>query len=431
MKLLIKNGHVVDPANKINGKADILIDRGRIVDLGPNLKTAGAKIIDAVGKIVMPGLVDMHVHLRQPGREDKETVKTATLAAARGGVTTLLSMPNTTPAIDCAENVRLLQAIIKKDACVDVLIAASITIAREGKQLTDIAQLKKEGVLAITDDGSSVDNSELMLEALKQAQANKLLVIAHCEDKSLSKDGVVNLGIIATRMGLRGISRESEYKRIERDIALAKKAKAKLHIAHVSCRESVEIVRQAKKQGLAISCETAPHYIALTDKDVVMFDPNRKINPPLRSAQDQKALLQGLKSSTIEVIASDHAPHTENEKDIEFDRAEFGTIGLETELAVAITELVHKKILNWSQLVQVLSLNPAKILGINKGSLSIGAAADVIIVDPGKEWTVSKEGIVSKSKNSAFLGRKLKGVVEYTIYQGQIIYPAQAQEKKI
>ncbi|MBL7084802.1 MAG: dihydroorotase [Candidatus Omnitrophica bacterium] len=422
MKLLIKNGHVVDPANNLDGVYDILVERGKISKVAKNISSAGAKSIDATDKIVMPGLIDMHVHLREPGREDKETVATGTLAALKGGITSVLAMPNTTPDIDCQESVELLKAIIKKSANACVFIAGAITQGRKGTRLTNIAKLKAKGVVAISDDGSSVDNDGLFLKGLKKAKENRLLVICHSEDKSLSKDGVVNLGITSTRMGLRGISCESEYKRVQRDLTLAKKAGASVHIAHVSCKESVEIIAQAKKRGLKVTAETAPHYFALTEEAALGFDANMKMNPPLRSRKDAEAIKQGLKSGVIDAIASDHAPHTENEKDIEFARAAFGVIGLETELALSISELVEKGILRWSKLVEKMATNPARILGIDKGTLSPGRDADIIVVAPQKEWVVDKKDFVSKSKNSAFIGKRLRGVVEYTICRGKIVY---------
>ena len=423
MKILIKNGRVVDPANNLDGISDILIENTKISKAAKNINADADKIIDAAGKIVMPGLVDMHVHLREPGREDKETIASATKAALHGGVTSMLAMPNTQPAIDSVENVKLLKEIIEKTANANVFIAGTITKERNGKELTDIAKLKKEGVVAITDDGSSLDSHELMLEAFKKAKQEKVLVICHSEDKSLSMGGVVNLGLISTRMGLRGISQEAEYKRVKRDIELAEKADASIHIAHVSCKESVEIIAKAKKKGIKVTCETAPHYFALSEEAMLGYDTNLKMNPPLRSKDDVAAIKQGLKQGIIDAIASDHAPHTENEKEIEFDRAAFGVIGLETELAVAITELVQTGLIGWADLVKKLALNPAKILGIaGKGALSVGADADIVIVDPDKEWVVAKSGFFSKSKNSAFLGKQLKGIVEYTICSGKIAY---------
>lgn len=422
MSILIKNGQVIDPINKIDAVMDILIENNKISKVAKNIKAEVKTVIDASGKIVAPGIIDMHVHLREPGREDKETIASGTAAAAKGGITTVLAMPNTQPAMDSVENIKLLQGIINQDAKIDVLICGAITKARSGQELTDIAALKKSGVCAISDDGSSVDSDELMLEAFKKAKQAGLLTICHCEDKRLSAKGVINLGFNSTRLGLRGISNESEYARVKRDIELAEKSGACIHIAHVSCKESVEIIAQAKKKGIKVTCETAPHYFALSDDDIIDYDTNMKINPPLRSKEDVAAIKGGLKDGTIDAIASDHAPHTENEKDIEFDRAEFGKIGLESGLAVSIMELIDKKILSWPQLIEKLVINPARILGINKNNLSVGSCADIIIVDADKEFVLEKKSIVSKSKNSPFIGKKVKGSVEYTIYNGKIIY---------
>lgn len=422
MKILIKNGRVIDPANRIDAVQDILIENTKISQVAKNIKTPVDKVIDVRDKIVMPGLVDMHVHLREPGREDKETVESGTKAGLKGGVTTVLAMPNTQPAMDSPENIKLLKKIIEKSAHANVFIAGAITKGRQGEKLTDIARIKKQGVLAISDDGASVDSDTLLLKALKIAKKERILVICHCEDKLLSGGGVVNLGITSTRLGLRGIPKESEYKRIARDIKLAQKANATLHIAHISCKESVELIAQAKKKGIKVTCDTAPHYVALSEEAVWNYDTNLKMNPPLRSKDDVQAIKQGLMQGVIDAIASDHAPHTENEKDIEFERAEFGVIGLETILAVSITELISQGLLDWQELVKKLALNPAKILGIDKGTLGKTKVADIIVVSPNKEWVVKKENFISKSKNSPFLGRKLKGVVEYTICGGKIVY---------
>ena len=422
MSILIKGGRVIDPANKVDATLDILIEGNKISRVAKNIQVAAETIIDARNKIVAPGIIDMHVHLREPGREDKETVASATAAAAKGGVTTVLAMPNTQPAMDCPQSVELLQEIINQDAKVNVLICAAITQGRLGKDLNDIAALKNAGVYAISDDGCSVDSDALMLEALQKAKQAGLLTICHSEDKKLSQKGVINLGFNSTRLGLRGISNESEYKRVSRDIELAAKCGACVHIAHVSCKESVDIIAAAKKKGVKVTCETAPHYFALTEEDIVDYDTNMKINPPLRTKKDVVAIKAGLKNMVIDAIASDHAPHTENEKDIEFDRAEFGKIGLESGLAVSIMELIDKKILSWQELVEKIAVNPAKILGIDKGTLSVGADADIIIVDADKEFVLDKKRIVSKSKNSPFIGRMVKGLVEYTIYNGKVAY---------
>ena len=420
MKILIKSGRVIDPANKIDEVMDILVEDDKIARVARKIKNGSEKIIEAEGKIVMPGIVDMHVHLREPGREDKETISSGTQAALAGGVTSVLAMPNTEPAIDSLANIEILKEAIQKSSKANVFICAVITKGRQGEELSDIAGLKKAGAVAISDDGGSVDADNLMLEALRQAKKEDLLVICHSEDKKLSAGGQVNLGFTSTRLGLRGVSSQSEYKRIERDIGLAEKTGARVHIAHLSCKESVEVITRAKKKGIRVTCETAPHYFTFNEEAVLGYDTNFKMNPPLRSPADLLAMRNALANGTIDVIASDHAPHTANEKDIEFERAEFGVIGLETELAAAVSELIGNNLLDWSKLVVKMSLNPSRILGINKGTLSIGADADIILVDPHKEWLVKKENFLSKSNNSSFLGRRLKGFVEYTICQGKV-----------
>jgi len=420
MKLLIKGGRIIDPANKRDGVYDILVEGTKISDIAKRIKKKPEKVIDASSKIVMPGIVDMHVHLREPGRGDKETIATGTQAALKGGVTTVLAMPNTTPAIDSVESIRLLKKIINREAKVDVLVSAAITKERKGCSLVEIKKLKKEGAIALSDDGGSVDDEKLMLKALKEAKENEILVSAHCEDKSLSAGGYVNKGFTSTSMGLKGISSESEYKRIERDVALAKRTKAPIHIAHVSCKESVEIIRKAKRQGLQVTAETAPHYFVLNEEAVWNFDTNTKMNPPLRGKSDAEAIKKGLKDGTIDAIASDHAPHTENEKDIEFGRSEFGIIGLETMLYLTIQEL--QSILDWSKIVEKLCVNPAKILGIKKGTLTQGSPADLVVFDPNAEWVLEKSDIASKSKNSPFIGRRFQGKILNTIYNGTVAY---------
>ncbi len=424
MKLLIKNGRVVDAANKIDGTLDILVENSRISRVVKDIKDKAEQTIDASAKIVMPGIVDMHVHLREPGREDKETIASGTRAALKGGVTSVLAMPNTEPAMDSIEQVDLLKGIIKKTARANVFISSAITKGRLGQELVDITGLSREGVLAFTDDGASVENAELFFKALVLAKKNKTLLIDHCQDHRLGVNGVVNLGLVSTRLGLRGVPAEAEYSRVERDIKLAQKSEAALHITHVSCRESVEMIARAKKKGLRITAEVTPHHLALTEEAVLGYDSNMKMNPPLRTAADRQALRDALQDGIIDLIASDHAPHTDNEKAVEFERAEFGVIGLETELAVAITELIQHKVLNWADLVRVFCLRPAQILGLGKGTLSVGSEADIIVVDPEKQWLVERKALVSKSRNSAFLGRILKGAVAYTILAGKIAYQA-------
>jgi len=423
MSTLIKNGRVIDPANKRDGIFDILIENGKISKVAKDIKTTAKNIIDARDKIVTPGLIDMHVHLREPGREDIETVASGTAAAARGGITSILSMPNTYPAMDSRESIRALKKIIKKDSKVNVFISGAITKERAGEKMVDMKAMKKEEVLALTDDGNPVEKGDVMFSALKKAGENNLLLISHCEDKNLSKEGVVNEGITATKLGLRGIPRSAEYEFVKRDIELSKKAKAKLHIAHVSCRESVEAVEKAKKQGLKVTTEVTPHHFSLDENVCMNYDTRTKMNPPLRSAEDILVIKKALKNGTIDAIASDHAPHGKHEKEIEFENAAFGIIGLETSLALAIANLVDKKIITWTKLVELMSAAPAKILGLNKkGALSPGYDADITIIDPETEWVYTRNTIRSKSKNSPFINRRFKGKAVCTIVCGKIVY---------
>ena len=409
MRLLIKNGRVIDPLNKIDETINILVSGGKIEKLAPNITDKADKTIDAKGLIVAPGFVDMHVHLREPGREDKETIASGTRAAARGGFTSVACMPNTEPAIDSPQIVRTVNAIIKKSALCNVFVVGAITAGRAGKKLTDLAGMKREGIVAVSDDGSSVEDSSLMLSALKACKKQSVLLIDHCEDKAMTDKGVINKSFVSTKMGLRCIPRESEYGTVKRDIDLAKKCDARIHIAHVSCKESVDIIRKAKKAGVKVTAETAPHYFSLTDECCVTYDTNTKVNPPLREPEDVEAIKKGLADGTIDAIATDHAPHTDSEKDVEFDFAPFGIIGLETALGLSVLELVDKKVLSWSGLIAKLSSNPAAILGIGRGSLKKGSPADIVIIDPAAKYIYKKESIESKSKNSPFIGWELKG----------------------
>ncbi|MCK4463950.1 MAG: dihydroorotase [Candidatus Omnitrophica bacterium] len=419
--ILIKNGRIIDPANKRDGVFDILVEGSKISKVKKSISAKAKKIIDAKGKIVTPGLIDIHVHLREPGREDIETIASGTHAAISGGITSVCSMPNTRPPIDNYENLKCLKDIIKKDAQANVFIVGAITKGREGKEIVDMKNMKKGGVVALSDDGNSVQDELVMFDALKKAKENNLLLISHCEDKNISRNGVVNEGIVATKLGLRGIPKRAEYEFIKRDLTLAKKAKARIHIAHVSCKESVDIIRKAKKDGVSVSAETAPHYFSLTDSCCVTYDTRTKMNPPLRSKEDVEAIKEGLRDGTIDAIASDHAPHGKHEKEIVFEQAAFGIIGLETLLPIAMAELIHSKLLTWPELVKKVSLNPSRILGLNRGTLTEGKVADITIIDPDKEWTYKKENIKSKSKNSPFIDWKFKGLAIDVIVGGKLV----------
>ncbi len=422
MSILIKNGRVIDPSSGFDGVADCLVQEGLIRQIKPHSGAGAKTVFDASGKVVLPGLVDLHVHLREPGREDKETIASGTQAAARGGVTTCLAMPNTLPATDSAEAVVALKEGIRRSAAVNVLVCAAITRGRLGRELTDFKALRLLDVPAVSDDGSSVDDEELLMRALQEARPLGLLVIEHCEDRHLSGHGVVNRGIVATRLGLRGISNESEYARVSRNIELSRATGARLHLAHISAAESVALIAQAKKEGVPVTAEVTPHHLALTQEAVLSYDTNMKMNPPLRSRADRGAVSAGLCAGTIDAVASDHAPHTINEKDIEFDRAEFGVIGLQTMLSVCFEEFILSGALAWIELARRLSLSPAQILGIERGALREGAVADLCVFDPQRSWTVNKDSIVSKSKNSPFLGRTLRGAVDLCLCGGRVAF---------
>jgi len=421
MTYLIKGGQVIDPASKIDGICDILIADGRIDKIGKELSVKADETIDARGRIVAPGLVDMHVHLREPGREDKETILTGTRAAIRGGFTSVACMPNTEPAIDSPQVVRTVKDMIKKDAMCNVFIAGAITEGRAGKKLADFSAMKREGITAVSDDGACIQENDLMLEALRGCRKNGLLLIDHCEDAGMSRGGVMNKGFVSTKMGLRGIPKEAEYAIVKRDLELARKASARIHIAHVSCKESVELIRIAKRDGMEVTAETAPHYFTLTEECCVTYDTNTKMNPPLRTKEDVEAIKKGLSDGTLDAIATDHAPHTDSEKYVEFDFAPFGIIGLETALGLAVTELVEKSAISWADLILKMSANPAKILGIDRGSLKQGKAADIIVIDPDKEYIYRKDSIESKSKNSPFIDWKLKAKVSHVFVAGKLV----------
>ena len=421
-KMLIKNGYIIDPANKREGNFDILIKGPRVKKVSKCININNEKTIDAGDRIVIPGLIDMHVHLREPGREDVETVKSGSRAAAAGGITSICAMPNTQPAIDNYKIARDLKKIIEHDAVSNVFVIGAITEERSGEEIVDMKKMKKEGVVALTDDGNSIQKKFRMLNALKKAEENRLLIISHCEDKSISRDGVINEGLVATKLGLRGIPKRAEYEFVARDIELAGKTKARIHIAHVSCAESVDMIRKAKRKGIAVTAETAPHYFSLWDTCCETYDTRTKMNPPLRTAGDVEAVKEGLRDGTIDAIASDHAPHGKHEKEIEFERARFGIIGLETSLGLAIMNLVDTKILSWARLTELMSVNPAKILGLeNKGSLSVGSDADITIIDPKKLWTYTKNSIQSKSKNSPFIEWHFKGRAQDVIVGGKLV----------
>ena len=417
-KLLIKGGRVVDPANGRDGRFDLLIERGLIADVQPSIPGNGAKTIDASGKLVIPGLVDLHTHLREPGREDKETIETGCRAALAGGFTTICAMPNTTPAMDSRGVVDQVHQESVRLGLVDVRPIGAITKGREGKELTDFGELFEAGCIALSDDGHAVADGFLMRRALEYAKLFGRPLIQHAEDPALAAGGVMHEGLVSTTLGLRGMPGEAESVMVARDLALAELTGGWVHFAHLSSAASVELIRQAKRRGVHVTCEVTPHHLALTEDAVEGFRTEAKVNPPLRAEPDRANLIDGLRDGTIDCIATDHAPHTDWEKEADFDAAPFGTSGLETALAVCVTTLVAPGRLSWPQLIEKLSVNPAKLIGSPAGTLSIGAPADVALIDPTASWTVEPARFVSKGRHSPFAGRVLTGRVVRVLRQG-------------
>jgi len=418
--LLIKNGRVVDPASRVDGIRDLLIVGGKIKDIGSRVGGGGTKAIDAKGMLVLPGLIDMHAHLRDPGRPDKETIATGTRAAALGGFTSVCCMANTEPPIDNPAVVKYIRNKAETEGVVNVYPIAAVTKGLKGEVLAEMGLMLEEGAVAFSDDGNPVMQADMMRRALEYSRQFGVPVISHCEDKNLSLDGAMNESALSTAIGLPGIPALSEEIMVARDIRLAKEY-GKVHIAHVSSAKSVELVRQAKRKGIPVTCETCPHYFSLSEEAVREYDTNAKVNPPLKSEQDVKAVIKGLKDGTIDVIATDHAPHNIEEKNVEFNLAAFGMVGLETALALILTKLVDTQALTLKKAIEKLTVAPAKILNLDKGSLRIGADADLIIVDPKAEWTVDAAKLASKSRNTPFHGWKLKGKVLYTIVGGKVV----------
>jgi dihydroorotase len=421
MELLIKGARVIDAATATDKTADILVKDGVIAKVAEHIKSPAVTTIEAQGLVALPGLIDMHTHLRQPGREDEETIHTGQQAAVKGGFSCVAAMANTSPAIDNEGMVKFVYEEAAKTGLIDVLPVAAITKARAGEELTEMIKLAQAGAVAFSDDGGSVKNSMLMRRALEYAKMTDKVVISHCEDPYLKEGGLVNEGVMSTKLGLAPIPREAEIIMVSRDIWLAHLTGARLHIAHVSTKEALALIRQAKAQGIRVTCETCPHYFTLTDERLSAYDTRLKVSPPIRTAQDVEAVMQGLKDGTIDVIASDHAPHTSWEKDVEFERAAFGMVGLETTLGLVVGELVGKKVLSLHEVAQKLSYNPAKILGLNKGSLEEKKDADILLLNQDKEWTVDSRHFLSKSKNTPFDGWRLKGAPEYVIAKGAIV----------
>jgi len=422
MKILIKNAHIIDPSQDIDGLFDLLIDDTKISGIYPRGKSPKIKLdktIDATNLYLLPGLIDMHTHLREPGFENKETIKTGTFAAIRGGFTSVASMPNTSPVNDSPGITEFIIQKAEKEGFCSVFPIGAITKGQNGEELTEMDLMIKAGCVAFSDDGRPVEKSIIMRRALEYSKAFGVPIISHCEDLSLSEGGVMNEGLLAHTLGLRGIPKAAEEIIVYRDIALAELTGGRLHIAHVSTSGSVRLIRQAKERGIRVTAETCPHYFSITEEAVSNYNTDAKVNPPLRTEKDIEAIKDALRDGTIDVIATDHAPHTEGEKAGEFDSAPFGISGLETALPLSL-KLVEENTLTLKELTKKLTINPASIIGIDKGTLKIGSDADIILIDLNKNFKVSRKDFVSKGKNTPFEGYSLKGSVVITISRGRI-----------
>ncbi len=428
MKILIKNGHILDPATNTDGILDLLIEEDTIKAVGTKGKehkgteVSADRVIDAKDCYVMPGLIDLHVHLRDPGFTHKETIETGGLAAAKGGFTTICAMPNTNPVIDNRDRVGFVHRKAAVESVVNVLQIGAVTEGQNGEYVADIAGMAEEGIPAVSEDGKSVMDAKLYFKGMKQAAANGLRVFAHCEEKSLVGNGVMHKSQRAKEMGLPEISHAAEDVIVARDILLAKEAGVPLHICHVSTAGGVKMVALAKKGNIKVTAEVCPHHFTLSVNDIKKDDPNFKMNPPLRDPEDVEALKKGLAEGIIDAIATDHAPHTMQEKGVSMMGAPFGIVGLETAAALTYTELVDKKVLTPMQMVEKMSYNPAKIIGSSKGTLAPGSIADVTIFDPRAEYRIDASKFVSMGRNTPFHGRKVKGLVRMTIVGGEIVY---------
>ena len=433
MLTLIKRGYVIDPASGREGQYDVLIDGERIRQIESDLSAEAVErlameeqkqfvLLDVKDRYVMPGFIDLHVHLREPGFEYKETIATGALAAAAGGFTTICPMPNTKPATDSADMIKLILGKAEREAVVNILPIGAITIEQAGNELVNIKGLKTAGAVALSEDGKSVMDTALYMEAMRQAAHYGIPIFAHCEDKSLVGKGVINAGKKAVELGLSGISNAVEDIITARDIIMAKESGAQLHLCHISTRDSARMLEAAKKDGLPVTGEVCPHHFILADNDINSDDSNYKMNPPLRSPEDVEALRQALKEGVIDIIATDHAPHSIEEKAKSFAEAPFGIVGLETAFALTFTELVQKGYLSISQLVEKMSVSPARILGIDRGCIDVGRVADLVIVDLDAEYCIDKETFYSKGKNTPFQGRRVQGRIISTFVAGERVY---------
>jgi len=422
MNLLIKGGRVIDPSQGLDDTLDLVVENGLVKEIGKGLVApSGAETVDATGKYVVPGLIDMHVHLRDPGLEYKEDIVSGTKAAVAGGFSSVVCMPNTKPVIDNKAVASYIINKAKAEGFCNVFPVGNITYGMHGERMAEMGELKESGCVAVSDDGKPVTNSELMRRALQYAAGIGIMVISHAEELDLVGEGVMNEGFTSTELGLKGIPRVAEDIATAREVMLAEYVGAPVHIAHVSTKGSVQIIRDAKARGVKVTCETAPHYFTLTDDAVRGYNTNAKMNPPLREADDVTAIKAGLKDGTIDCIATDHAPHHSDEKDVEFNEAMNGIVGLETSLPLSL-KLVDEGVLNLQQLIDKMSCKPSTILGLCRGTLKVGGVADITVIDPQKQWVVTEEGLASKSKNSPWLGETMTGAAACTMVGGKVVF---------
>jgi dihydroorotase len=421
--LLIRGGRIIDPSRDIDRTASLLVKEGKIAWLGEgNPPQEDFYVLDAGGLIVCPGFIDLHTHLRQPGGEDKETIATGTRAAARGGFTTVCCMPNTTPPLDSADMLNYVRTIAAREGVIRVFPIGCVTVGRKGEELADLNEMEMNGAVAYSDDGSPVSSPEIMRRALEYSRDFNRPIIDHCENMSLTLGGQVNEGTVSLEMGLRGIPASAEELMVKRDLDLAKETGGHVHIAHVSTETSVDLIRSAKEEGVRVTAEVTPHHLTLTEEDVLKYGTLAKVNPPLRTKRDAIALLRGLNDSVIDIVATDHAPHTRADKDCDFAQAAFGISGLETALG-SLCGLILKSELSLNNMIAALTVGPAHVLGYQKlGTLEIDAPADICVFDLHKEWTVDTDRFASKGKNTPLAGRTLKGKVMGTIYMGNPVY---------
>ena len=422
MTILIKNGRLINPSENLDKVMDIFVEDGIIKEKAESIEKQADTVIDAAGCYVMPGLIDLHVHFRDPGLTYKEDIETGSKAAAKGGFTTVCCMPNTKPVVDNVETVKYIIEKGEKTGLTNVLPVGAVTKNMAGVEITDVEELKKAGICAISEDGKPVMNSGVYRKAMKNAAKANVPVLAHCEDINLVEGGVINLGDKSSELGVKGISNAVEDVIAMRDIMLAKETGATLHLCHCSTKDSVEMVKRAKEEGIKVTAEVCPHHFSMCSDDITSNDGNFKMNPPLRAREDMEALIKGLQDDIMDVISTDHAPHSAEEKAKDLEHAPFGIVGLETSVALTVTNLVKKGYLTPMQMAAKMSYNPAKVLGIPKGTLDEGKIADITIIDPDKEYTIDVNTFESKGKNTPFDGYKVSGEVEYTILNGKVVY---------